>query len=348
MTSKSPVRSCEDVDEASLSYAEIKALCAGNPLIKERMDLEIDVSRLRVLKAEYQSQHYHLEDNLLKYYPESIERDKGYIAGFESDMRLLDENTPKAPENIEITATEDAAAPAPTTGDSLAAGSSAEENTKDADKGKQGEPFPSMVINGVAHADKGKAGAALLEACKLVESAAPIPIGTYRGFDMSLKYSASAQAIELTLKGAMRHSVNLGSDAYRNITRINNTLAEIPERLQSTKVHLDGLYRQMEEAKLELAAPFQYEQELTEKTARLALLDAELNIGGKTFEVLDDSQETPDTAIGEEPEYDCADEEQESAKSAKPSIMDRIKAIKENLAGVPEAGRNKVNPGYEH
>jgi hypothetical protein len=94
MTSKSPVRSCEDVDEAALSYAEIKALCAGNPKIKEKMDLEIDVARLKLLKSSHQSNQYRLEDNLLKYFPENIEKNKNYIRSFEQDMATLATNTP--------------------------------------------------------------------------------------------------------------------------------------------------------------------------------------------------------------------------------------------------------------
>ncbi len=89
MTSKSPVRSCEDVDEQVLSYAEIKALCAGNPLIKEKMDLDIDVARLRVLKADHQSKQYRLEDQLLKYFPAEIESQHGLIQGFQTDIQTV-------------------------------------------------------------------------------------------------------------------------------------------------------------------------------------------------------------------------------------------------------------------
>ena len=95
MTSKSPVRSCEDIDEAALSYAEIKALCAGNPKIKEKMDLDIDVARLKLLKSNHQSSQYRLEDNLLKYFPENIEKNKGYIRGFEQDLQTLKAHIPK-------------------------------------------------------------------------------------------------------------------------------------------------------------------------------------------------------------------------------------------------------------
>ena len=86
MTSKSPVRSCEDVDEQALSYAEIKALCAGNPLIKEKMDLDVDVARLKVLRADHMSQQYRLEDQLLKYFPAEIKSQESLIRGMEADI----------------------------------------------------------------------------------------------------------------------------------------------------------------------------------------------------------------------------------------------------------------------
>ena len=86
MTSKSPVRSCEDVDETALSYAEIKALCAGNPLIKEKMDLDIEVARLRLLKANHQSQRFQMEDRLLKYFPVELEKCRAQVGGFEADL----------------------------------------------------------------------------------------------------------------------------------------------------------------------------------------------------------------------------------------------------------------------
>ena len=92
MTSKSPVRSCEDIDETALSFAEVKALCAGDPRIKERMDLDVDVSRLKLLKADHQSKQFRLEDQILKYYPQKIEENKGYIRGFEADLKTLAEH----------------------------------------------------------------------------------------------------------------------------------------------------------------------------------------------------------------------------------------------------------------
>ena len=237
MTSKSPVRSCEDVDEAALSYAEIKALCAGNPKIKEKMDLDIDVAKLKLLKANHQSNQYRLEDNLLKYFPENIEKNKGYIKGFEQDLKTLSENTPA-----------------------------------------EGEFLP-MIIKDHAFTDKDKAGTALLESCKEVNGKDPIEIGSYRGFTMHLSYDGFYNEFKLNLKGAMSHTVKLGMDTRGNLTRIDNALVAMSGRLKAVTDQLDNLLKQKEAAKAELGKPFPKEQELKDKVARLATLDAELDMG---------------------------------------------------------------------
>ena len=89
MTSKSPVRSCEDIDGDALSYAEIKALCAGNPLIKEKMDLDVSVAKLKILKSNHANQQYQIEDSVLKFYPESIRKTENRVKGYESDLGHL-------------------------------------------------------------------------------------------------------------------------------------------------------------------------------------------------------------------------------------------------------------------
>ncbi|MCD8375277.1 MAG: helicase, partial [Oscillospiraceae bacterium] len=240
MTSKSPVRSCEDIDETALSYAEIKALCAGDSRIKEKMDLDIDVSRLRLMKANHQSQQYRLEDDLLKRFPEQVEGNKGFIAGFEADMATLAEH------------------PCPEEG------------------------FVGMEVKGDLLTDKDNAGAALLEAFKDAKGMEPVPIGSYRGFSMSLTVENFGQDFMLTLKGQMRHRVTLGKDARGNLTRIENALAGIPNRLKTVQDRLDNLYKQIENAKAELGKPFPQEEELRVKSARLAELNAELNIDDKS------------------------------------------------------------------
>lgn len=262
MTSKSPVRSCEDVDEAALSYAEIKALCAGNPKIKEKMDLDIEVSRLKLLKASHQSNQYRLEDNLLKYFPENIEKNKGFIKGFEQDLKTLTENTPV-----------------------------------------EGAFLP-MIIKGNILIDKENAGAALLETCKEIKGKELVEIGSYRGFTMHLSYDGFYNEFQLTLKGVMSHTVKLGMDARGNLTRIDNILTAMPDRLKAVTYQLDNLYKQQEAAKSEVGKPFPQEKELKDKVSRLAILDAELNMGASK------PQEQADRQV---------------SKKERPSVLDNLK-----------------------
>ena len=235
MTSQSPVRSCDDVDEQALSYAEIKALCAGNPLIKEKMDLDIDVARLKVLKADHQSQQYRMEDKLLKYFPVEIEKQTSYIHGFEANMKTVEAHPQIA------------------------------------------EGFCGMEIMGKAYTEKADAGEILLAACKDTKSADPVLLGSYRGFQMELSFDSFRNEFDVTLKGAVSHRVALGTDARGNITRLDNALAGIPERLERANEQLNNLYNQQEAAKAEVGKPFPQEAELTAKSQRLAELDAALN-----------------------------------------------------------------------
>ena len=240
MTSKSPVRSCEDIDETALSYAEIKALCAGDERIKEKMDLDVDVARLKLMKANHQSQQYRLEDNILRYFPEQIEQAKGIISGLEADMKTLELH------------------PHPKDG------------------------FAGMEVKGDFLTDKDNAGAAILEAFKDAKGMEPVPIGSYRGFAMSLTVENFGRDYILTLKGKMSHRVELGKDARGNLVRIDNVLNSMPERLTAQKARTENLYAQIDAAKAELGKTFPQEAELREKSARLAELNAELNIDERT------------------------------------------------------------------
>ena len=222
MTSKSPVRSCEDIDEAALSYAEIKALCAGDERIREKMDLDVDVARLRLMKANHQSQQYRLEDNILRHFPAQIEENKGFLSGFEADMKTLEQH------------------PHPKDG------------------------FAGMEVKGDCLTDKDNAGAAILEAFKDAKGLESVPIGTYRGFSMSLTVE------------------NFGKDARGNLVRIDNALAQMPERYKTVQGRLENVQTQLATAKAELGKPFPQEAELKEKSARLAELNAELNIDDRT------------------------------------------------------------------
>ena len=268
MTSKSPVRSCEDVDETALSYAEIKALCAGDKRIKEKMDLDVDVARLKLMKASHQSQQFRLEDNLLRHFPEQIRQNESFVEGFTADMQTL------------------SAHPHPVDG------------------------FAGMEVKGDLLTDKDNAGAAILEAFKDAKGMEPVPIGSYRGFAMSLTVEDFGRDFILTLKGKMNHRVTLGKDARGNLTRIDNVLNAMPDRLQNVRNTLDALTAQMETAKAELGKPFPQEDELRTKSARLAELNAELNIDDRTpMEQM--AEDAP--AV-------------QSAKAERPSVLAKLKA----------------------
>ena len=267
MTSKSPVRSCDDVDETALSYAEIKALCAGDERIKEKMDLDVDVARLKLMKANHQSQQFRLEDNLLKTFPEQIRQNEGFIEGFTADMKTLSEH------------------PHPEDG------------------------FAGMEVKGDFLTDKDNAGAAILEAFKDAKGMEPVPIGSYRGFAMSLTVEDFGRDFVLTLKGKMNHRVTLGKDARGNLVRIDNALNAIPDRMQAVQDKLSTLREQVETAKAELGKPFPQEEELRTKSARLAELNAELNIDDKTpMEQMAEDAPAVETA------------------KAKPSVLAKLKA----------------------
>lgn len=265
MTSKSPVRSCDDVDEQALSYAEIKALCAGNPLIKEKMDLDIDVARLKVLKADHQSQQYRMEDKLLKYFPAEIENQTGYIRGFEADIQTVTAHPQIA------------------------------------------EGFCGMEILGKHYTEKEDAGEMILAACKEMKTTEPIPLGSYRGFQMELSFDSFRHDFDITLKGAVSHRVSLGTDARGNIIRLDNALSSIPEKLEKAHEQLTNLQNQQEATRAELGKPFPQEAELAEKSARLAELDAALNM------------------------EDSMPEHEEAEQTDKPSVLADLKAKSEHI-----------------
>ena len=276
MTSKSPVRSCEDVDEAALSYAEIKALCAGDPRIKERMELDVEVNKLKIMKASHQSQQYKLQDRLIKYFPEQIADREAVLTALQKDKATVENNRqPK-------------------------------------------EGFIGMEIDGGAYHEKDKAGAALLEKAKSYVSLEPGKIGTYRGFNMYLSREGFRQDLTLTLKGAIEHKVELGGDSRGNIVRIDNALGQIDKRIAEIENTLSNLHQQVEVAKIEVGKPFEFEEELAYKNARLIELDMELNMDMQPEEV---EQAEP---VGEE----IASEEDIKpglAERARESVLEKLR-----------------------
>ena len=252
MTSKSPVRSCEDVDEQALSYAEIKALCAGNPLIKEKMDLDVQVAKLKVLKADHQSQKFRLQDKLLTKFPADIQEANAHIAGLKADAQLA------------------AAHP----------------------QGK--EEFCGMVIKGVAYDEKKTAGERLVLACSELPNAEEKVIGSYRGFELSLRFDAFRTEYQALLKGQRKYTVPLGNDPLGNIIRLDNSLNNFPERITAAENELTTLHQQQAAAQIEVEKPFPQEEELAEKSARLAELNAQLDVDEKSHEPEQDEEEQED------------------------------------------------------
>ena len=238
MTSRTPLRSCEDVDETALSFAEIKALCAGDPRIKERMELDVEVSRLRIMKADYQFKKFRLEDNANCRFPTEIKNTEALIGGIQSDMRTLAEH------------------PHPEDG------------------------FIGMKVRGRSYLEREKAGEALMDAIASVTETEPVEIGSYRGFTITAQLNAFG-GHRTAFKGAVEYTIDLGDSAIGNIIRIDNALARLPEHMKEYQAKVADLRQQMESAKAEAAKPFAMEAELQRKSARLAELDAELNLGGK-------------------------------------------------------------------
>ena len=252
MTSKSPVRSCDDVDEQALSYAEIKALCAGNPLIKEKMDLDVQVAKLKVLKADHQSQKFRLEDKLLTKFPAEIQEQTAKIAALKSDAEIASAH----PQNK--------------------------------------ENFCGMVIKGMTYDEKKTAGERLILACMELPNTEEQLVGSYRGFELSLRFDTFHKEHQALLKGKLKYPVSLSSDPHGNIVRLDNALSSFADRITAAENELDTLKQQQAAAQVEVAKPFPQEEELAQKSARLAELNAQLDVDEKHHELEQDEEEKED------------------------------------------------------
>ena len=242
MTSKSPVRSCQDLDEVSLSYAEIKALSAGNPLIKEKMDLDIEVSKLKMLKASHMNALYDLQDKVMTDLPANIKFSELLISNIEKDIKAYSER--------------------PIVLD---------------DKGKPA--FPSIELFGKVYTDKDEAGKALIEACKQAARAditRNVEVGSYQGFKLNIGYEPMNRVYVATLSGSASYKTELGGSESGNFTRLDNALNGMEDKLTATKQQLERLQNQLEEAMAQLDTPFPHEQELQEKSQRLDELTKQL------------------------------------------------------------------------
>ena len=252
MTSKSPMRSCDDVDEQALSYAEVKALCAGDPRIREKMDLDVQVAKLKVLRSDYQNQKYRLEDKLLKHYPEGIQKAKNRIAALKNDAQIADAH-PQDKEN-----------------------------------------FCGMTIKGMVFDEKKAAGERLMLACKEMPNADMMLLGTYRGFELNIRFDSFKNEHQIVLRGELSYPVPLGDDPRGNIVRLDNAIGNFADRIADAEAALDSLEQQKQAAEVEIAKPFAQEEELQTKSARLAELDALLNMEHQSSRTEPEAEEKPD------------------------------------------------------
>ena len=253
MTSKSPMRSCDDIDEQALSYAEIKALCAGDPRIREKMDLDVQVAKLKVLRGDFQNQKYRLEDKLLKTFPEEIQKQKTRIAALQQDSQIA------------------AAHP------------------------QDKENFCGMTIKGMVYDDKKAAGERLLLARQEMPNADMMLLGTYRGFELNIRFDSFKNEHQAVLRAELSYPVSLGDDARGNIIRLDNAIDNFADRIADAENALQNLEQQKQAAEVEVAKPFAQEEELAEKSARLAELNALLNIDRDRSSSQDAPEETEET-----------------------------------------------------
>ena len=250
MTSKTPMRTMEDIDEKALSYGEIKALATGNPKILEKTNLDSEVAKLKLLKQNFMSQKYDLQDKILKYFPQEIAKANEKIAAMEEDIIKLQEYTKP-----------------------------------------NSDGFSPMKFDNQTYSDKENAGKKLLECFKELKSMEEKEIGEYRGFKMKLAFNSFSKNFQLTLKNKYHYMVELGSDVFGNITRINNCLESIEKDIPKERDWLDNLNHQLENAKVEVQKEFPQEQELQDKEKRLEALNIELKLNEQDKELLGDEEE---------------------------------------------------------
>ena len=297
MTSKSPVRACDDVDDTALTYAEIKALATGNPYIKEKMDLDIQVSKLKLMRANHTSQIYSLESDIARRYPAEITAAKERIAGLKADLAVAKPLLEQDKEKFSIT------------------------------------------VEDRVYTDRKEAGSAILAACAAMKIAKTEgQIADLGGFAISSRFDAFAQTFKLTIKRQSSYTIELGSDPAGNIQRILNALASIEKTLPQVERRLETLQQQLAEAKEEVQRPFPQEAELNEKSARLAELNA----------LLDMDEKGDDAALGMDEEVTDSElpapkrEIERSADSVKrPSILAQLHEKQAERMAEPKLQKKK-------
>lgn len=245
MTDKSPVRSCEDVDEIALDYAEVKALCAGNPLIKEKIDLETEITKLNVLKSSFLSQKYAVQDKAYTILPREKSVKEIYIDKLKKDVEFAEKEQPLQNED--------------------------------------GKNYYPVTVGDKKYHEKDAAGEAIRQAIldnKDILQGKEVHIGSYRGFEMTAFLDVFSKKIKVNLQGATNHYGELNMDinvkAGGNIIRLDNVINSIGITLMKEEEGLQAICADIEQAKAAADAVFPQEQELAAKEKRLEEVNAQL------------------------------------------------------------------------
>ena len=240
MTSKTPARKCEDVDQQALTYSEIKALCTGDERIKEKLMLENEVKELRVLAAEYRNTVFEMEDKIARF-PEQEQKLTAILADLHTDREALR----KLPINPE-----------------------------------RKLPVFKITIGDVEYTDRKEAAKALEDAVLAIKYAdTPVKVGSFQGFDLSVTVNSNMMGggMSACLKGAASHTTKLIESFAHNLNRLEAALYNIDSRIERTQTDLAKLRLDHEEAQKIVAEPFPQQEELDSKEERLKVLTDELN-----------------------------------------------------------------------
>ena len=247
MSTKTTVRDCKDTDETVLSFAEIKSLCAGDPRIKERMVLDVEVKKLKMLQSAHQSQIYKLQSQVRNQFPAQIRACKLLIENYKKDIATLDAHP--------LIEQEDGKA-----------------------------PFAPMTITGQVYHQRREAGEALIELAKNVHSDSSVQVGEWRGMKLKIALQERKSLYEtasipvLILEGWNSYQSECSTDAYGTVARLCNRVAKLPAQLGAQESRLSQLTTQFEQAKMRQFEPFPQQEELTQKVQRLVELTESLNL----------------------------------------------------------------------
>ena len=260
MTSKSPNRDVEDVDDRALSYAEVKAVCTGDPRLKEQMELDIEVSKLKASRNSWRNQRYRMEDMVRNEYPKQIQQKEQFIQHYTDDMKHYTEHyTPNV------------------------------------------DGFSPMCVRGVVYTERKKAAAALMQAIRsfVKPDNSKAEIGEYCGFTMFARFEPLQKGYTMTLEHSGVHRLELGDDSSGNITRIDNVLRSIEDRIRNATHQLEDIQTQLHTAEVEIQKPFAKEAEYQAKSSRLAELNAALQFQDKD-EIVSEGSDAPEQNAAEQ------------------------------------------------